>query len=218
MDQKKVTAIILLDMSKAFDSINHDILLAKMEDVGFSSTCLAWFESCLSERYQAVRINSTLSDKLPVVSCVPQGSILGPLLFSTYVNDLPSAARKCSSESYVDDTKLLLSFRISDSNTAMTDLNEDLIRMRNWCFDNLLLLNSNKTKLMVYAVNFTEAAKSPMLAKLPEFRLSLLGKELTPAPSVKDLDIKFDPIHSFNDHILSPASSCKSYLCQITHA
>ena len=150
MDQKKVTAIILLGMSKAFDSINHDILLAKMEDVGFSSTCLVWFKSCLSERYEAVRINSTPSDKLPVVSGVPQRSILGLLLFSIYVNDLPSAARKCSSESYVDDTKLLLSFRISDSNTAMTDLNEDLIRMRNWCFDNLLLLNSDKTKMMVY--------------------------------------------------------------------
>ena len=72
MDQKKVTAVILLGMSKAFGSINHDILLAKMKDVGVSSTCLAWFESYLSERHQAVRINSTLSDELPVVSGVPR--------------------------------------------------------------------------------------------------------------------------------------------------
>ena len=62
IDQKKVTAVILLDMSKAFDSINHNILLAKLEDVGVSSTCLAWFKSYLSERYEAVRINSTLSN------------------------------------------------------------------------------------------------------------------------------------------------------------
>ncbi|CAB4014485.1 Hypothetical predicted protein [Paramuricea clavata] len=153
--QKKVTAVILSDMSKAFDSINHNILLAKLKDVGVSSRCLGCFKSYLSERYQAVRINSTLSEKLPVASGVPQGSILGPLLFSIYLNDLPSVAKSCSSESYVDDTKLFLSFRINDSNIALTDLNEDLIRMRNWCFDNLLLLNPDKTKLMVYA----EAAK-----------------------------------------------------------
>jgi hypothetical protein len=77
----------------------------------------------------------------------PEGVVsrLGPLLFSIYVNDLPSAAKNCSSESYVDDTKLLLSFRINDSDTALTDLNEDLIRIRNWCFENLILLNPDKT-------------------------------------------------------------------------
>jgi hypothetical protein len=185
-------------MSKVFDSINHNILLAKLENVGVSSTCLAWFESYLSERYQAVRINSTLSEKLPVVSGVPQGSILGQLLFSIYVNDLPSVAKNCSSESYVDD-----------SNTVLTRI--CLIRMRNWCFDNLLLLNPDKTKLMVYGSH-------QMLAKLPDFRLSLLGKERTPASSVKDLGVKFYPILSFNNHILSTVSSCKSSLCQINCA
>jgi hypothetical protein len=144
IDQRKVTAVILFDLSKAFDRINHNKLLAKLEDVGVSSTSLAWFESYLSERYQAVRINSTLSEKLPVVSGVPQGSILCTLLFSIYVNDFPSVAKNCSSESYVDDTKLLLSFRITDSNTALTELNED-IRIRNWCFENLILLNPDKT-------------------------------------------------------------------------
>ncbi|CAB4037959.1 Hypothetical predicted protein, partial [Paramuricea clavata] len=83
--------------------------------------------------------------------------------------------------------------------------------MRNWCFDNLLLLNPDKTKLMV-------CESRQMLAKLPDFRLSLLGKKLTPASSVKDLGVKFDPILSFDNHILSTVSSCKSSLCQINRA
>ena len=75
IDGKKTTAVVLLDMSKAFDTINHGIL----------PSCVAWFTSYLSDRRQVVRINSELSDPLPVVSRVPQGSILGPILFSVYV-------------------------------------------------------------------------------------------------------------------------------------
>ena len=82
MDKQKVTAVVLLDMSKAFNSLNHDILLLKLRDIGLSSAALNWFSSHSSNRFQAVRINSKLSDKLPIQSGVPQGSILGPILFN----------------------------------------------------------------------------------------------------------------------------------------
>ena len=81
MDKKELYAMVLLDMSKAFDSINHDILLLKLQDLGISKYALAWFSSYLTNRYQVVRINSTLSNSLRLTSGVPQGSILGPLLF-----------------------------------------------------------------------------------------------------------------------------------------
>ena len=95
MDKQKVTAVVLLDVSKAFDSLSHDILLLKLQDIGLSSAALNWFSSYLCNRFQAVRINSQLSDKLPIQSRVPQGSIFGPTLFNIYVNDFLSDPRCC---------------------------------------------------------------------------------------------------------------------------
>ena len=109
IDGKELTAVVLLDMSKAFDSIDHNILLLKLQDVGVSPAALNWFSSYLSERFQVVRINTALSDKLPVNSGVPQGSILGPILFNIYVNELPTIPQSSLSKMYIDDNKLSLS-------------------------------------------------------------------------------------------------------------
>ncbi|PFX22791.1 putative RNA-directed DNA polymerase from transposon BS [Stylophora pistillata] len=150
IDDKKITAVVLLDMSKAFDTINHGILLNKLLDIGISLSSVAWFTSYLSDRRQEVRINSALSDPLPIVSGVPQGSVLGPILFNIYVNDLPLTPRSFLTESYVDDTKLYVSFPVQDWAKAVADLSADLLQIRNWCFANRLLLNPDKTKLTIY--------------------------------------------------------------------
>ena len=183
--QQKTSAVVLLDMRKAFDSINHDILVNKLQDIGLSFSAIQWFRSYLSNRYQAVRINTALSEHLLMRCGVPQGSILGPLLFTVYANDLPSIPQHCSTNCYFGDTKLLISFQVQDCEPTMAAMNDDLIKLRNWCFDNRLLLNPDKTKLIVYG-------SQRMMLKLQFFRLTLLGKELLPVDSVKDLGVVFD--------------------------
>ena len=124
--------------------------LRKIQSVGASTSALKWLNSYLTNRNQVVRIHSSVSDPLPVECGVPQGSILGPLSFSIYVNDLPEVPRHCSTECYVDDTKLFVSFNLHDSQRIVQEINEDLLQVRNWCFGNNLLLNPDNTKLIVF--------------------------------------------------------------------
>lgn len=108
--------------------------------------------SDLSDQRQVVKINSTLSLSAPLPFCsgVPQGSILGPLLFSIYVNDLPAVPQKCISHSYVDDAKLQISFKLQNKDIAVAKMNEDLRKVCNWCFRNYLVLNPDKSIIMVF--------------------------------------------------------------------
>lgn len=97
-----------------------------------------------------VHVNAALSDALPVMCGVPQGSVLGALLFSIDVNDLPAVSEMCSTACYIDDAKLILSFSVDEFHAAEDNINADLQRIRDWCFENCLLLNPDKTKLMVF--------------------------------------------------------------------
>ena len=209
IDQKMLTSAVFLDMSKAFDSVNHETLILKLQDVGASDPVILWFCSYLNDRRQVVRIHSTLSEPLPIDCGVPQGSILGPLLFSIYTNDLPSAPQNCSVQSYVDDTKLVISFKMKDTVNAFADLRADLHRIGQWCSNNHLLLNPSKTKLMVFG-------SRQMHSRLVTPSLTFMGRELVPEHTAKDLGVILDKNLTYDEHITKTVSSCMSCLGQIS--
>ena len=111
MDQRKVVMLLLLDLSTVFDTVSHDILLHRLEHrFGISGEVLGWFSSYLADRKQTVFINGTLGEKYPVDSGVPQGSVLGPILFTLYTSPLGNiiGRRQLGYHLYADDTKIYI--------------------------------------------------------------------------------------------------------------
>ena len=183
MDRKQVTALVLLDLSKAFDSIDHMSLLKKLRAVGTSKEAIEWFRSYLTGRKQSVRIGCETSEPRLVSHGVPQGSILGPALCNIYINDLPSVPKVGSLECYVDDSQLHLSFPVRDATLAADQLTEDLRNIAAWCCKNSLLINPDKTKLLVLGT-------SQLLMKIPDdLSITLLSKEITSSKSAKNLGV-----------------------------
>ena len=140
-DQKDNELFVLyLDFKKAFDSVPHDKLLKKVEELQIGGNLLKLIASYLSDRKQYVKVNECTSDTVPVTSGVPQGSLLGPLLFIIYVNDLPSKVQNCNAFGYADDFKLVT--------TNPADLERDLISIEEWCEENKMRLNEDKCFLL----------------------------------------------------------------------
>ena len=178
------------------------------QHLGTSREALKWFEIYLTDCQQSTRVGISLSDPLTVTHGVPQGSILGPMLFTLYMNDLPSVVKFSCVESYVDDTKIYLSFSTKDLDTCMTQVIEDLRNIARWCCTNSLLINSRKTKFVVVWAR-------QLVPKVAGIHISFLSQELVPEPYVTDLGILLDSNLSFNEHTASLVSTLLGTLCRI---
>ena len=149
-DSGKITGMILIDLQKAFDTIDHEILLKKMIYIGFSKKTIAWFKSYITNRSFIVNVENDYSVPGQLLCGVPQGSILGPLLFLLYVNDMPQAI-KCDLLLYADDSVLIFSHK--DIDVINKQLNEDFNSLCDWFVDNKLSIHfgEDKTKSILFA-------------------------------------------------------------------
>ena len=129
------TGLILIDLQKAFDTIDHQILIKKLKYLGFSKNVIAWFKSYLSERRFKININTSYSSPSNLICGVPQGSILGPLLFFLYINDLPQTVVS-DSLVYADDTCIV--FQHENVTEIEKQLLKDISSLFDWFVDNKL--------------------------------------------------------------------------------
>ena len=147
LNSKNNIITVFLDFKKAFDTVNLDLLLTKLEHVGIRGVILGWFRTYLINRTQCVYINSHTSNSLSSVTGVPQGSVLGPLLFNIYINDMSNSCSPLKCIHYADDTTLFFSH--ADSDVAFATVNAQLREVDEWLCVNRLSLNLDKTTYML---------------------------------------------------------------------
>jgi hypothetical protein len=192
MNEGLLTGAVYLDLKKAFDTVDHQTVLKRMSSLGIKDTELSWFSDYLDNRKQCVRINNTESEYLQVNCGVPQGSILGPLLFILYVNDLPNVIQNSKIFLYADDTLLL--FASNDTNKIKRALEQDLKHATEWFSINKLHLNVNKTKWTLFGT-----WQRLRLSDLPD--ISVNGENLEHVDEYKYLGLHLDSHLDWNHHI-----------------
>ena len=184
---------IFIDLQKAFDTVNHEILLLKLEYYGFRGIVNDWFKSYLSDRKQYVSVNGFNSSDQTITCGVPQGSTLGPLLFLIYLNDLCSVFQKSLIHHFADDTNLL--YYSKKLSTIQSVMNYELKLLVSWLRCNKLSLNETKTELIVFRP-YSKIIPNNFVIKINNFKL-------TPCKYVKYLGVLIDEFLTWEFHFES---------------
>uniref|UniRef100_A0A3P9IXE9 Reverse transcriptase domain-containing protein n=1 Tax=Oryzias latipes TaxID=8090 RepID=A0A3P9IXE9_ORYLA len=190
LDKGGFVGAVFLDLQRAFDTINHDVLLAKLSYFNFSNSALCWMKSYLHDRKQAVQIENSQSSFLSCSDGVPQGSVLGPLLFSLYVNNLPDVCKKTKIQLYADDTVLYAHAKTKAEAAAV--LSGAMVPVFQWLQRSCLHLNTQKTVCMFFS-------RQPTREEQPSVVVN--GEQLEVVEQFKYLGIIFDSKLTFKDHV-----------------
>ena len=188
---KSFSCGVFVDLEKAFDTVNHSILISKLKYYGLKDQSLSWFTSYLNNRSQQVNLNGHISNPKLVTCGVPQGSILGPLLFLIYINDMHTAIKNSTVYHFADDTNLLYSHK--NPKTIKKIMNNDLRLLYEWLCANRLSLNVGKTEFMIFR---------PPRKSLPDrIVLTLNRTKLYESSRIKYLGLILDSRLTWKEHI-----------------
>ena len=210
MNKGEITISVIADFSKAFDTVAYETVLQKLHQFGFSKHALKWLASYLSERKQFVQIDDRKSSELEVAFVVPQGSILGPVLFNLYVNDLaknlPTAVK---AHQYADDTTLFAHCKPSSIDQCYAETQEAIYELSSWSSHNNLALNSTKTRTMLfYTQQMSRVLKLESLIK----KLAANCKVLERRTTIKLLDTHIHQHMQWTEHVNKVIKSCYATL------
>lgn len=194
IDENRIVFLILIDFSKAFDTIIHEQLLLKLKvRFGFNSAAIKLISSYLSDRESIVVTNSGKSNAVGNSNGVPQGSILGPVLFTLYSEDMENVFKSVSSHFYADDTQLYISCKLPDVNETINKINHDLQNLLTWSNANGIKINSSKSKCMVISRRNVDLLTFPSI---------LVGGEVVNFErKVNNLGVIMNSSLKWNDHI-----------------
>ena len=210
IENKKYGCGVFIDLRKAFDTVNHEILLKKLNHYGIRGTALLWFKSYLSNRKQYVFHNGE-SSKLRSINCgVPQGSVLGPLLFLLYINDLPNISNILQFYLFADDTNIY--YEDDNLKNLEATVNKELKKLHTWLIVNRLSLNINKTNFVVF-----HPFNKPLRQKIT---LKICKKAISEKDNLKYLGILIDSTLTWKNHIdnvSSKLSKAIGLLSKIRH-
>ena len=191
LDNRKYGCGIFIDLQKAFDTVNHDILINKLEHYGIRGEALAWFRSYLSERHQFVSVNGVNSELLKIACGVPQGSVLGPLLFLIFINDLPNVSKKLNFYLFADDTNIY--YESKSIYDLVRNINAELQNVQKWLDANRLSLNISKTNYIIFHSS-SKTIPSDILIKIGE-------QHITRVNHVRFLGLLLDEHLSWKFHL-----------------
>ena len=188
MDKAEVTALTLLDLSAAFDTIDHATLTDRLSDLyGISGQAQIWFSSYLQNRHQSLKIKDTFSNKVTLSYGVPQGSVLGPVLFTLYTTPLSAIISSFDlNHLYANDTQIYMALSVTNAKESLEKLQHCLMCVSAWMTGFKLKLNPSKTEYLLIG---TKLQREKLLNNFP---CLLLGQDTNPSTSAKNLGVLFD--------------------------